>query len=167
MITTLRKVKVVDNYKEHLSEKISILTKQGMYKATTKGQAIGKVIYGYKMSEDKTLLIDEGAADIVKNIYSWTEQGYGLIKIVELLKESGIPTPGEYRKRIENPACVWTASTIFQIIRNKVYTGIYTYNIDGEIIEIEGNHAPIISKEQFQKVQEMLKERVLRKGKVR
>ncbi len=157
MTTALRKVKVVDNYKEQLSEKISILTKQGMYKAATRGQAVGKVVYGYNMLEDKTLVINETEADNVRRIYFWTEQGYRLIKIIELLKELGIPTPGEYRKRVENPTCVWLASTLFQIIRNKVYTGIYTYNIDGEIIEIEGNHTPIISKEQFEKVQEQLK----------
>lgn len=162
MTTTIRKVET-DYYKEQVSEKISLATKHGMYKTARQGQAVSKVAFGYKISEDKTLVIDEKAAGVVRKIYSLAEQGYGARKISQFLRELEVPTPTEHRKGLENSTCIWSTSTILQILRNKVFVGVYMYGVhsfDGQIMEIEDNHTPIITREQYERVQEQLNIRI-------
>lgn len=164
MTTTIRKLKAktIENpyYRELLSVKIGTLTKIGMDKAAKNGQAISKSAYGYYISESKHLVVNEKEAEIVKLIYSLSERGYMVREIVQKLKDLRILTPIEQRKGVKNSTCNWSLSTVYQILKNKVYIGIYTYGVkgkSGDVIELIDNHASIITQEQFDNVQNNFK----------
>lgn len=160
MTTTVRKSGVRKQYhKEQTAEKISLTTKYGMYKAAENGYAVSRPPYGYKILPNKRLEKDLVAAEVVSIIFSWSENGLGVRKIVQMLKEMGILTPSEYQSNTKNPNCNWNTVTVLRMLRNEVYTGVLTYgthSINGDILKIVDNHTPIISKEQFNNVQDIL-----------
>jgi N-acetylmuramoyl-L-alanine amidase CwlD len=91
--------------------------------------------FGYQVNPKNKnhLLIDSYAANIVRDIFDWYLQGWGYRKIVMQLNQSAIPCPTLYKQnqnsRYVNPnsqtasKCLWTQSTIYNIIRNENYTG--------------------------------------------
>lgn len=91
-------------------------------------------VYGYKKdSEDKHhLVIDEPAANIVRDIFNCKLGGLSLSAIADKLNREGVPSPMEYKRTNGckmncgfqiNPRTVWTPVAIGRIIRNAVYTG--------------------------------------------
>lgn len=167
-------------YLEDLSENIrktfDSKRKQGLH--------IGSfVVYGYKRDKENKnkLVIDTEAAEVVKLIFSLYEQGNGVTKIALNLNDKGILTPTKYKlskglnfqnqgKNIE----YWTESTVSRILKNEVYIGnmVQGYNRKlsykskkmvncpkSEWVIVENTHEPIITKEQFYKVQEIFKSR--------
>ena len=57
--------------------------------------------YGYKKDPDTKghLIIDEEAAEIVRDIFNLFSDGYGKTAIARLLNERGVPNPTEYKRR--------------------------------------------------------------------
>ena len=104
-----------------------------------------------------------------------------MIGVTRALNERGVPNPSEYKagKGLNcrrNTACnnvgAWTDSTVRRILTNEVYIGnlvqkkneVISYKIHvakqvekQNIITVKGTHAPIISNEDFEKVQSLLK----------
>ena len=91
-------------------------------------------VYGYKKdSENKhRLVIDEPAANIVRDIFNCKLGGLSLSAIADKLNREGVPSPMEYKRTNGckmncgfqiNPRTVWTPVAIGRIIRNAVYTG--------------------------------------------
>ena len=149
-----------------------------------KGEYIGSIpCYGYiKDPADRHhLIIDYEAAKVVKRIYNYALKGYGMRTISNILTEEQIPIPIVYKKEsrgllvTENDGYgVWKHGTIKNILTSQMYIGNmvqHTYkkqsyrsnrNIklpEEEHIIIENTHEPIIDKETFDKVQEILKSR--------
>lgn len=170
-------------YLEDLSENIrktfDSKRKQGLH--------IGSfVCYGYKRSpkNKNKLVIDEEAAGVVKLIFNLYEQGNGVTKIAQILNNKSILTPTKYKmskgsnfknhgKNIE----YWCESTVSKILKNEVYIGnmVQGYNKKlsykskkmknqpkSEWIIVEDTHKPIITKEQFYKVQGLFKSKTRR-----
>lgn len=170
-------------YLEDLSENIrktfDSKRKQGLH--------IGSfVCYGYERSpENKNkLVVDEEAAEVIKLIFNLYEQGNGVTKIAQILNDKGILTPTKYKmskginfknqgKNIE----YWCESTVSKILKNEVYIGnmVQGYNKKlsykskkmknqpkSEWVIVENTHEPIITKEQFYKVQEIFKSKTRR-----
>ena len=165
-------------YLEDLSENIrktfDSKRKQGLHVGSF-------VCYGYKRSpENKNkLIIDDEAADVVRFIFNLYEQGNGVTKIAMILNDKGILTPTKYKqskginfknqgKNIE----YWCEPTVSKILKNEMYIGnlVQGYNKKisykskkmvtqpkSEWIVVENTHEPIITKEQFYKVQEIFK----------
>lgn len=148
------------------------------------GQFIGSFApYGYKKSSENKnkLIIDEKAANIVRQIFSWKLDGMSGAGIAEKLNELGIPTPYLYKQMNgENYYCgyqknadmKWKAATVNVILKNEVYTGTLiqgkTYSPNYKIrkrikrsekewIRCENNHEPIVSQEEFGLVQELFR----------
>lgn len=78
---------------------------------------VPNIVYGY----DKTigdyfnLEINQGEAEVVKQIYKWyTEEGYGALKIANMLNEKGFKTKRN---------CKWSQNAICRILTNEIYTG--------------------------------------------
>lgn len=89
----------------------------------------GKPPFGYRWNKDKgQIQIDKKKADIVKTIFTLV---YGGKSIQETSKELNV-----HYQRVKN------------MIQNKVYMGIISF--DGE--EKEGTHEPLISKELWEKI---------------
>lgn len=153
-------------------------------KKREKGLHIGSfAAYGYlKNSDEKNLLIiDEEAAENVKSIYAWFLEGMSKNAIVRKLNENGILCPSAYKKskgmKYKNPNSdggnsLWCAMTVTDMLKNRIYVGdmvqgryrIKSYKIhvqetvpEEEWFIVENTHEPIISREDFAKVQELLK----------
>lgn len=153
-------------------------------KKREKGLHIGSfAAYGYqKDPEDKNaLVIDEEAAEYVKSIFAWFLEGMSKNAIVRKLNDNGILCPAAYKKskgmKYKNPNAVggnplWCAMSVSNILKNRIYVGdmvqgryrIKSYKIhvqetvpEDEWFIVENTHEPIISREDFAKVQELLK----------
>jgi site-specific DNA recombinase len=124
--------------------------------------------YGYDYVDGK-LFINKEQAEIIKRIFSEALDGKGTQKIADGLNSDKIPT-----KRGSH----WTATTIRGILSNEKYTGdvllqkTYTdenfkrhYNRgEKDQYMIKDHHEAIISHEEFEAAQEILKQRGKEKG---
>lgn len=138
--------------------------------------------YGYVKSEDDIhkLVVDPEAARVVKMIYNWKLEGYGVVSICRMLVANGIAPPGKYKYdkgifKSEKYANMkyWREATVMKILTNEMYIGnmvqgrtkrslynnmpLRLMDKDHWII-VENTHEAIISKEDFCKVQDMLAE---------
>ncbi len=122
---------------------------------------------GYVVNQTtKKLEIDNEEALAVKLIFQCVLDGMGYSYIIQQLNQRGIKT-----KRGKS----FGKNSIYEILHNEKYCGVYVYNrsqskinhcrnshkskSDDEIIRIEGGVPAIINKEEFQKVQEILGKR--------
>jgi DNA invertase Pin-like site-specific DNA recombinase len=142
----------------------------------------GFAVYGYnKDPKDKhALVIDEEAAEVVRNIYTWFLDGMSKNAIVHNLNSHGVLCPSEYKKskglNYQNPHAehkpLWSAKTVGDILKNRLYVGdmvqgkqrVKSYKIhtqeqvpENEWFIVENTHKPIIERELFDSVQELLK----------
>lgn len=171
---------VNDSYCQDISEKV----KSHQKIKREKGKFIGAfAVYGYqKDHEDKNkLVIDEYAAKIVKNIFTWKLDGMSNLAIAKRLNENGIFSPLEYKKSHREHYATgfhagivskWSAVAVKRILTNEIYTGTMVqgkrekvnYKVDkilekpeSEWFKVEGTHEAIVSKEDYQNVQRLLK----------
>lgn len=145
------------------------------------GQYIGSFApYGYiKDPKDKhQLIVDEEAAEIVKQIYSMCLQGTTKRHISFYLNEHGVPSPTAYRRAKGLPVSstaddpMWGDRAIWNILTNPIYTGdlvqgrrrVKSYKVheieavpEEEWVVVPDTHEAIIDKESFEKVQGLLK----------
>lgn len=147
------------------------------------GQYIGAfAVYGYMKDEaDKNrLVVDEYAADVVRDIFKWKLEGMSPQDIAVRLNQSGILSPMEYKKSLgmkfatsfkANPQAVWSANAVLRILKNPVYIGVLTqgkettpsYKVrkrvtkpEDEWTVIPDSHEAIIRREDFDSVQKVL-----------
>lgn len=153
-------------------------------KKREKGLHIGSfAAYGYmKDPQDKNaLIIDKEAAEHVKSIFAWFLEGMSKNAIVRKLNHSGILCPSAYKKskgmKYKNPHAeagtpLWCAVSVGNILKNRIYVGdmvqgryrIKSYKIhvqqtvpEDEWFIVPNTHEPIISREDFAKVQDLLR----------
>jgi site-specific DNA recombinase len=124
--------------------------------------------YGYDY-EDGILIVNEEQAAVVRRIFSEALSGKGAQKIADDLNADGTPP---------KKAALWNASTILGMLSNEKYTGdvilqkTYTddhfkrhrNNGEKDQIMIRRNHEAIISHEEFDAVNELLRQRGDEKG---
>lgn len=117
---------VYDYYSKDLSAKV----KTAMRSKQEKGEYVTCVTYGYKVSPDNKhrMVIDEPAAEIVREIFDAVIAGKSTSEIATDLNTRGIPTPNEYKggRRKEDTEPQWTHPRIVYMIRNIKYTGVMT-----------------------------------------
>lgn len=148
------------------------------------GDFIGAfAVYGYKKSvENRNLLVpDDYAADIVRKIYAWKMEGYSNLAIAELLDGMGILSPLEYKKMqgekfqtgfVTGVKAKWSAVAVKRILTNENYIGTLVQGKEEKInykvkksvrkpeeewTKVPETHEAIISKEDFEIVQDLLK----------
>jgi site-specific DNA recombinase len=149
-----------------------------------KGEFIGAfATFGYKKSEDNRnqLVPDDYAADIVKKIFAWKIEGYSNLAIAKRLDEMGILSPMEYKKVrgekfqtsfVTEAKARWSPVAIKRILTNETYIGTLVqgkeekvnYKVkksvrkpEDEWIRVPKAHEAIISREDFEIVQDLLK----------
>jgi DNA invertase Pin-like site-specific DNA recombinase len=161
---------------EHYSKDLSKKVKTAKRTLMERGEHIvGGAIYGYRKADGKWE-IDPVVADVVREIFSMALNGKTTAQIRNKLFADRRLAPREYEytnkgKEIA-PKFNWTTRQIWRILQNEQYTGSYvagkreTSQIgDGFQIEHDrtkwiirpDSHPAIISKEDFAKVQEILK----------
>ena len=131
-------------------ERISIALKLAKGRATKANRGdkpAGILPYGYKYTADKKgVEIYEPEALTVKRIFTLSQTGQTIQKIVDALNADGITT---------RQGNAWTKATVHGMLRNTFYTGVLTH----QGAEIKGNHEPIISKIQYGKARKQLQRR--------
>jgi site-specific DNA recombinase len=95
--------------------------------------------YGYRLKQtDKLVLLEElkSEANIIRQIFTWYARDYLPIReIVRRLDSMAAPIPESGgRKRARG----WPRSTVLRILRNKTYTGEWSYSYnDSEILTVK------------------------------
>ena len=117
--------------------------------------------FGYRVGEDKKLVIEETEAEIVKLIFKLYLEGMTIIPIAEYLNARDIPTPTRMRGIKNITSGKWNISHISLILRNAAYIGEYQTmrrsknnkkQKDGKIMQIPS----LIDKDSFQRADKML-----------
>jgi len=166
------------------SRDISVKIRSNLDAKRKNGEYTGSfTTFGYVKSElDKnSIVVDDYAANIVKDIFKWKLSGMNQTYIAEKLNISGVPSPMEYKKSKgsnyecafkTNKKAIWCAQTVSRVLKNEVYIGNMiqgirskpTYRADyvvirnkSEWIRTDNAHEAIIEKMDFDRVQEMLK----------
>lgn len=162
---------------------ISIKIRSHMDIKRKNGEYIGAfAAYGYlKDKENKNhLVIDEYAADVVRDIFTMKLCGMSQQAIADKLNADGILSPIQYKKSIgidlessfqKSIKPKWSYNAVLRILKNEVYTGTVVqgkcttpnYKIkkrifkdEAEWIRVEEMHEAIITKSEFALVQELL-----------
>ncbi len=154
-----------------LAQEESISISQNMRWSVRKRMQSGKFVqsippYGYIMNNGQ-LQIKPDQAEIVKMIYQWYLSGMGITQIAKKLSEICIPTMRDNER--------WKPCTIRHILSNERYIGdsllqkfYSTDTLPVRLVENKGErdqflvkctHEPIITRETFERVQEIFKER--------
>ena len=168
-------------YLEDMSDNIrSVLTNRRI-----NGYHIGAfALYGYKKDPNHKghLIVDEEAAEVVREVFTLFSQGYGKTTIARMLNDRGIPNPTEYKRlhglRYQQPklrnSTLWKYSAIADMLTNEIYIGNMVQGKYGSVSYktkqckprpknqwyiVERTHEAIIDRELWERVQEILKEK--------
>lgn len=140
--------------------------KDGLHKgfATGESKMANRKCYGYDAAPDGTLVINPEEAKQVQWIFKRYLSGDSLGKIATGLERRGIPSPTGRPK--------WNREAIDKLLSNEKYTGSVLlqktvsicgsqFQNNGELAKvlIKNHHDAIISIENFEKVQQLKKER--------
>lgn len=163
---------------------ISIKIRSHLDVKRRKGEFIGSfTIYGYAKDEHdhNKIVIDEYAAGVVRDIYQWKISGMSQQRIADKLNDMGVLSPAEYKKSCgikysanlqTKKQAIWSTVAITRILTNESYTGTLiqgkvttpNYKVKKTVIKDEEDWVvipnafeAIITKEQFDMVQEILK----------
>lgn len=171
-----------ENYSRDLSKKVA-----SAYKTMAKnGQFVaGTTPYGYMLDpEDKHhLIIDQNEVEIVKKIFEMALSGKGRPTICQYLNDNGILCRKELQRRKKRKLTLdpfeirseylWGTSTIGRMLHNEAYIGNlvqlkttratfggnkFISKDKEECVKSENTHEAIISKEDFYKVQKIIKQ---------
>lgn len=147
-----------------------------------RGDFIGSfAVFGYRKdpADHHHLLVDEYAADIVRDIFRWKLEGLSAGDIAIRLNDDGIPTPMDYKQsqginystsfRVKEKS-EWSAGMILRILKNPVYIGVLeqgrvttpSYRVKRlvnkpreEWAVVENCHEAIIGRYDFESVQKL------------
>lgn len=168
-------------YLEDLSENI----KSVFNNKRKNGVHIGSfALYGYlKDPEQKGhLIIDEEAAQVVREVFNLFAQGYGKTTIARMLNDRGIPNPTEYKRQKglryksawSKSSTLWKYFAISNMLKNEIYIGNMVQGKYGSVsyktkenkpipkekwFRVENTHEPIIDRELWDRVQNLLKQK--------
>ena len=163
-------------YSKDISRKVSTALKAQMEQGTFQKRNLP---YGYRWNEEHTnMVIDEETASYVRLIFRRKIKGWSMPMILDELDRLGAPNT-ELRKRQNGTrtgdgcSCKgWHKSTVYGILTNPhyvgdtvlgrsmvaIYKGIKSHNVKDkdEWIVFPNTHEAIISREDFQKVQDIM-----------
>ena len=171
-----------DMYAKDLSRKVKVAKRQRAYKGLF---ISAQTPYGYKVdpADKNHLVVDEEASDVVKEIFRLALSGKSLVQISRILTENQILTPGSYKAikgdtRFERYlkdgkySFSWCYQTVSAILKDRVYVGdivnhryeISNYKTKERIsipaekhIVVAGRHEAIVSREDFERVQQLIR----------
>lgn len=168
-------------YLEDMSDSI----KSALDSRRKNGFHIGSfALYGYMKDPDQKgrLIIDPEAAAVVREVFTLFSQGYGKTAIARILNDRGIPNPTEYKRlqglRYKRPhgsnSTLWKYFAISDMLTNEIYIGNMVQGRTEKIsykdskcrprpkdqwFIVENTHEPIIDRDLWDKVQQLVKER--------
>jgi DNA invertase Pin-like site-specific DNA recombinase len=118
-----------------------------MRRKAVKGEALGRPPYGYCVGPQRRLQVISEEGSVVRYIFRlYLKDDLGIRRIARRLNEEGFRT---------RRGLLWSMVTIRDLLRNRAYLG--TYSRFG--VRVPASHPPLISPQDFQKVQERLDQR--------
>ena len=163
-------------YSKDISRKVSTALKAQMEQGTFQKRNLP---YGYRWNAERSnMVIDEETAQYVRLMFKWKIEGWSIPTILDELDRLGAPN-AELRKRQNGTrtgdgcSCKgWYSSTLYGILTNPhyvgdtvlgrsmkaIYKGLPKQNVKDkdEWIVFPNTHEAIISREVFQKVQDIM-----------
>lgn len=127
----------------------------------------GRVLYGYRVNGEQLYEVNGQEAAVVKEIFERVCEGDSYSEIIDSLYRRGITRRGK----------PWHRHSMYELLRNEKYTGVYTFNKtprwsgqgdvrnwrqkkdNSEVVRVEGGMPQIVSRELFDKVQTILEGR--------
>ena len=181
-----------DFYSKDISQKVKSvaneLKKQGKFLAWS--PPLG---YMKDPNDKHKIIVDEKTAWIVRKVFGLALDGISTRKIAMIMNKENIPTPNKRKTELTNmdykyniistgarEEPTWTFGTVAHILSNENYTGTYVYNMQERSVlnsgsirnipkekwgRVENHHEAIISKEDFDKVQQIKEQNRFLKGK--
>ena len=109
---------LLEGMAEYYSAELAQKVKRGMHETRIKGLSQGGILpYGYKL-DGRKIVIDEASADVVKYIFKQYAMGKFVSSIIYSLTSKGIYKRGK----------PFPPNTIYGILKNEKYTGVYKIN---------------------------------------
>jgi DNA invertase Pin-like site-specific DNA recombinase len=130
---------------ERIRDKVAASKKKGMWMG-------GPVPLGYKLG-DRKLIIEDDEAEIVRSIYRRYRELRSVTKLVDELAREDVRTKVRHYKRGRTVGGVhFGRGSLSQLLQNPIYSGRVNYlgNLH------DGEHAAIISAEDWEEVQQIL-----------
>ena len=162
-------------YSKDISRKVSTALHAKIAEGTYKS---GNLPYGYRWNSERTNMIpDEVTAPIVQKIFTWKIEGISNSEILNRLDEMNAPNPEQRKREVgtrTGDGCTckgWACSTLYGILTNPQYVGDtvhgraeraiykgvkYAAKDKSDWIIYPNAHEAIISREDFQKVQDIM-----------
>jgi DNA invertase Pin-like site-specific DNA recombinase len=170
---------IYDLYSKDLSEKIISVRRM---KASQGKFITSYAPYGYQKSKEQRLVPDSETAPIVRRIFDMAVQGIPKAHIANTLNKEGVLSPLMLRRqrgehfpcKTVNEKSFWKTSKIFSILKDQRYTGDAVYGKvkpttvgsskdcavpEEEWIIVPNAHEAIVSREIFEKVNDMVQKR--------
>jgi len=163
-------------YSKDISRKVSTALKAQMEQGTFRKRNLP---YGYKWNDERSnMVIDEDSAKFVRLMFQWKIEGWSIPSILDALDRMNAPNPEARKREVGtrdgDPSSYtgWYSSTLYGILTNPHYVGdtvlgrsmkaiyknIPSHNVKDkdEWIVFPDTHEAIISREDFQKVQDIM-----------
>jgi len=148
-----------------------------------RGDFIGSfAVFGYRKDPEDhhRLLVDDYAAEVVRDIFRWKLEGISARDIADRLNQTGIPTPMDYKKSLglqvytpfrSKSESAWSSGMVLRILKNPTYTGVLeqgrvttpSYKVKKlvhkppeEWAVVPDHHEAIIDRYDFESVQRVL-----------
>ncbi len=135
---------LLEGMNQYFSAELSQKVRRGMKETRLKGNFTGgHLLYGYDLKDHK-VIINESQAEVVRYIYEQFSLGVYVKDIIKSLTEKGIYNNGKPFAR----------NTVYNILKNEKYSGIYRHN--GEVFN--NMYPQIVPTEIYQKVRAKINE---------
>lgn len=163
--TTRMQLTMYASMAQEESETLSESVAYGIREGIKNGRYRAPKAYGYRLDENKRLVIDPEQAEVIMFIYNTFLQGYTVGQICAMLNAREIPAPR---------GGIWYDSTVDGILKNEKYIGDLRLektvstdlktrrrvsNIDGQQFYVTNNHEGIMSERMFKRVQDEIEYR--------
>ncbi|SFR54238.1 recombinase family protein [Anaeromicropila populeti] len=147
---------LADFYCKDISEKV----KASLEVKKSSGQyANGSEPFGYyKDSGNRNqLLVQKEEAEVVRDIFLWTEEGKRPGEIAGMLNQKQVPTPAMFKQKRKTPDApvktyVWSIQVVQSILKNEVYIGTFIYS-KYKVKEIGSKKSRLIEKEKWKRIE--------------
>ena len=154
---------IIESVDEFYSENLAQEVTRGMREAASRGFFLGpKAPFGYRRikvsdgaKERPTLQPDPTTAPIVREAFESSVRGSGLKEICRSLNSRGVTNKGR----------PWHKTGLHYLLTNEVYTGTAVWGRTSkreqaaDPVRVEGAWEPLISRELFDRVQQVLRDR--------
>ena len=160
---------IMSSIAQEESRKTSERVKWGQKRRMEQGVVFGRDMLGYDVRDGQLFINEEGAKIVRLIFHKFVNEGKGTHVIARELREAGIPTSTHMKQ--------WSNTVILRVIRNEKYCGdlvqkkTFTpdylshekkYNKgEEEFVILKDHHEPIISREMFDRANEILESRAV------